>query len=81
MLDFLGRLHHFPGRAEDRFVALRLPELDVKGPVGETAFDKPGFPFWLRVVRFGVHHNSGTAEAVSAFKFSATRALTLGQKP
>jgi hypothetical protein len=42
MPEFLGHQHHLPGGCEDRLIALLLPEVDIKRPVGRFATDDSG---------------------------------------
>lgn len=44
MLDLFGNANHFPDSGKNCFIALLLPEIDIKLPVGGLASDDPGLP-------------------------------------
>jgi hypothetical protein len=43
MPELFGHQHHVPGGGEDRLIALLLPEVDIKRPVGRFAPDDSGY--------------------------------------
>jgi len=59
MFEVLRVFHHFPGGPEDGFVALFLPELNIKVTVGEFALNEPGLPFWSVVHRVFLSLHAG----------------------
>jgi len=45
MLELFSHQNHIPSRPEDGLVALFLPEVDIKLPVGEFAPNDTRFPY------------------------------------
>jgi hypothetical protein len=46
MFEVLGEFNNFPSSLKNGFVALFLPELNIKVPAREFTLNEPRFPHW-----------------------------------